>query len=112
MEIEKQILDEAGSVVVDRSEVHNWLEHEQTKMRRSSALKFAATALLLGCLLGLVVQRLEAESQRVKQLVGAQRSTHTLMLEEITDELCGEKPAKYWTKQLSLIGARDSFTGF
>ena len=112
MEMEKQILDSPVPVAVDRSEVLTWLEQEQNRMRRSSALKFAGTTLLLACLLGLVVQRLEAESQRVKQLVGTHRSTHSLMLEEITEELCEEKPAEYWTNQISLIVTRDSLTNF
>ena len=108
MEIEKQILAQSAPVAVDRSEVRTWLEHEQTRMRRSSTLKFFGTVLLLGCLLGFVAQRLESESQRVKQLVGNAPSTHTLMLQEITEELCGEPPAEYWTNQISLIGTRDS----
>jgi len=112
MEIERRILDGPAPVSVDRSEVLTWLEQEQTRMRRSSALKLAGNALLLGCLLGLVVHRLEAESQRVKQLVGTHRSTHALMLEQITEELCGEKPAEYWTNQISLIGSRESVTNF
>lgn len=102
MDIEKQILDEPASVSIDRTEVQAWLEIERSRINRATALKFSGMALLAGCLLGLIYQLLESESQKIKQLVGTRPSSHAVMLEEITVELCGEKPAEYWGKQISL----------
>lgn len=112
MDIEKQILEEPASVSIDRTEVQTWLELERSRLNRVAVLKFAGAALLVGCLLGLVFQLLESESQRIKQMVGTHPSSHTVMLEEITDELCAEKPAEYWANQISLIGARHPLANF
>ena len=108
MEIEEQIFDQTSPASVDRTEVLGWLERERTRMQRKSMLTFAGIALVLGCALCLVYQLLESEANQVRRLVGTPPSSHTLMLEELTHELCGAEPAEYWIQQIGLIGSNDS----
>lgn len=112
MEIEEQILNQPTPISVDREDVRNWLEDERTKMNRGSLLRWAGVALVFVCLTALVYQLLDAESRKVKELVGTYPSSNEVMLAEITDELCGQEPAEYWIWQASLSGSRNSLASF
>jgi len=103
MEIENQILNQPLAVSVDRTEVRSWLETQRQTTNRVATLKFAAAGCLMVCLLVLVGQLLESEAKKVKQLVGNHPSSHMLMINEITSELCGQPPAKYWVNQINQI---------
>ena len=72
-------------------------------MNRVAILKFAALAGLMVCSLLLVGQLLQSEANKVKQLVGTHPSSHMLMLNEISSELCGQPPAEYWINQINQI---------
>lgn len=112
LDIEKDILNQSAAVSVDRDEVRSWLEIERKQMNRASAIKFAGFAILFVCLLALIGRLIESESQKIEQLAGAHPSSHAVMLNEITNELCGQDPAEYWVDQISLIGSRDTMAGF
>ena len=112
LDIEKEILNQSAAVSVDRDEVRSWLEIQRKQMNRASAIKLAGVSLLIFCLLALVGQLLKSESAKVKQLVGTLPSSHTVMLNEVTNELCGQEPAEYWINQINLIGSRDTLAGF
>ena len=105
IEIENQILNQPASVSVDREEVRSWLQVQRRATNRGAVLKLAAAACLIACLLVLISQLLGSETKKIKQLVGNhnQPYSHTVMLNEITNELSGQPPAEYWTNQISQI---------
>lgn len=109
IEIEDQILNQPLAVSVDRTEVRSWLDKQRQTMNRVAILKFAAAALLMVCLLVLIGQLLQAEAEKVKQLVGTHPSSHMLLLTEVTSELCGQPPAEYWINQIKMSKSQGTF---